>query len=576
MRIAPWCLALPLLVLAARPVAADAPAKTPATPPAAQESGERPDYWKDVPFTRANFDEVREQAKKRYLDPTIDETWAFARAASFLLASNAERPLLLLPETFYRARKDDARERGRLAGRVLKIADGDGFVVVEPAMAAPAVVGRPLSPDDLARGRDWQAVRARDLRAAWTSVGFRAGDLDRVMAFAQREFSGAKDWTEKTAWIEASQGFLASLDRHCALVAKRAWEDSTGRAPDAGFEGIGAILTQPSESPWTIVESPIEGQPADRAGLRAGDAVVEVDGRDTRNQSLSRVVSWLRGPKGTSVVVTLVREGEPDRRKVTVVRGHSEVKNVQATPLAGHGGFGYVKITGFVRTTSNDLATEVARLVKLAPGGLRGLVLDLRNNSGGLLNQGIQVADAFMKSGTIVKVKGRRADDNEDFSAAAGEKWDFPLVVVVNAGTASAAEIVASALQDNQRALVVGDRTFGKATVQTLFSPLLQDDYYIKLTVAGYTTPSGRSLEATGVHPDIAVAPDKSGKMPIGFRSENLAGQARTGADYVSANKDLAERVKKCADKAKRSGPDWQLNYAGAALECVIADHRAP
>lgn len=364
---------------------------------------------------------------------------------------------------------------------MMKLAESDRFVIVERTPAKPDATKKHLSDDEIKAARDWERERVRGLRAAWSAIVFGSNEFDRVMEFAKHEFHDTKAWTEKTAWVEASQGFLASLDPHSALVTKTAWDEATKKTQD---------------------------------------------------------------------------------------------KNVQGSLLANHAGVADLKITGFVKTTNDDIHSEMSRLAKFAPAGLRGVVLDLRNDSGGLLNQGIKLSDDFLKRGVIASVKGRNAADDEVYSATASEEWDFPLVVLVNSSTASAAEIVASSLQDNRRALIIGDRTYGKASVQTLYSPLLQDDYYIKLTVAQYETPSGRIIQGTGVHPDISVPPEKGGKLPTGFREENPSGDG-SDADYLSANKELADRARICADKTTRKGSDWQLTYAGEVLECVISDASA-
>jgi len=547
------------------------------------------DYWKNIQFDSANFEEVRQQVKKRYIDPTYDEVWAYAQSASFAVGTNEDRPLMLLPEAFYKARKDDPREKGTLQGKMIKISPSDSFVLLEESKAKVEEKKKRLSDDEIKALREWQMERTRALHAAWDAAAFGAKEFGRVMDFVQREFASAKGWTPKAAWIAAAQGYLFALDPHSSLVAKTAWDDSTRKTQDSSFEGIGAVLTQRTDSEYTIVESPIDGQPAVKAGLRAGDMIVEVDGKDIKGESLSKVVSRIRGPSGTQVVLTIQREGEPDTKKVAITRSHIAMKNVQGYLMDQHPDVGVVKVTGFVKTTDDDLVAEVERLQRLTKSGrLRGLVLDLRNNSGGLLNQGIKMGDRFLKGGTIVTVKNRNSAEDEVYTAAPGDEWEFPVVVLVNDGTASAAEIVSSALQDNQRALVIGDRTFGKASVQTLYSPLLQDDYYIKLTVARYYAPSGRTLQVKGVVPDIVVAPDITGKMPLGFREENLSGHlVPLDGDYETANKAAAERAKACADKggiAKKTHAadpnpaikfDWQLQYGADVLECSIAERAA-
>lgn len=556
------------------------------------------DYWRQITFDRANFEEVRQQVKKRYIDPSFDEVWAWAQAATFLVGSNEDRPLILLPESFYKARKDNPDEKGGLKGKVLKLAPQDPFVLLEESKEKVEDKSKKrLSDDEIRKLRENAMNRTRELHKAWDDIAFGGREFDRLVEFVQREFKPSDKWSLKQAWVAAAQGYLYSLDPHSSLIPKESWDDSNRKTQDSSFEGIGAILTQRPDSEYTIVESPIQGQPAVKAGVRAGDMILEVDGKDIKGESLSKVVSRIRGPSGTAVVLTVQREGEPDPKKFSITRSKIAMKNVQGNIVDQHPGVGWIKVNGFVktivngvpRTTDDDLVAEVERLSKLSPNGrLKGLVLDLRNNSGGLLNEGIKMADRFLTSGKIVVVKNRNSADDEVYSATPDDTWDFPMIVLVNDGTASAAEIVASALQDNQRALVVGDRSFGKASVQTLYSPAFQDDYYIKMTVARYYGPSGRTLQVTGVYPDVLAPPEMDGKMPLGFREENLSGHlVPLDGQYTSANGAWAERAKACADKSGNarkihaSDPnpaikfDWQLMYGADLLDCTIAQRAA-
>lgn len=575
---------------------------TPTTGGVVAEDGEdddegSKDYWKGINFDRANFEEVRQQVKKRYIDPSFDEFWAWGQAASFAVASNEARPLMLLPESFYKARKDHPDEKGALKGKMFKLSPQDGFVLLEESKEKVEEKKKRLSDDEIRALREASKERMRSLHKAWDDIRFGQKDFERLMDFVQREMKPSDKWSMKHAWIAASQGFLFALDPHSSLVAKASWEDSNKKTQDSSFEGIGAILTQRPDSDYTIVESPIYGQPAVKAGVRAGDMILAVDGKDIKGESLSKVVSRIRGPSGTEVTLTIQREGEPDPKKIAIKRSTIAMKNVQGNLLDNYPGIASIKVTGFVktkingveRTTDDDLASEFERLSKLAPNGkLNGLILDLRNNSGGLLHEGIKMADRFLKSGTIVTVKSRNSSDDEVYTASPVNTWDIPVVVLVNDGTASAAEIVASALQDNRRALVVGDRTFGKASVQTLFFPLLQDDYYIKLTVARYYGPSGRTLQVTGVRPDIEANPELDGKKPLGFREENLSGHlVPLDNDYPQTNAAWSDRAKACAEKSGKakklhaSDPnpaikfDWQLHFGADVLECNILERAA-
>lgn len=324
------------------------------------------------------------------------------------------------------------------------------------------------------------------------------------------------------AWVAAASGYLYALDPHSSIIPRKAWDDSTDKTQDNSFEGIGAVLSQRDD--LTIVENPMEGRPAWRAGVRAGDVIHKVDGIDVSGWMLSKVVKLIRGKVNTKVVLTVSSENDPAPKEVGIVREHIEIKNVDGELVKDFPGVAHVKMAGFVPKSTSDLRDKIDELAKKAPGGkLNGLILDLRGNSGGLLNQAIDVADLFIPAGKrIVTVKSRRRPEEIHEAKSTANDYPFPVVVLVNDGSASASEIVASALQDNQRGLVVGLRTFGKASVQTLFEPALHQDYYIKLTVARYYAPDGQTIQVVGVTPDAVVAPDVDGKVPVGFREENL------------------------------------------------------
>lgn len=383
------------------------------------------------------------------------------------------------------------------------------------------------------------------------------------------------------AWRMAASGYLYALDPHSAVVSRRQWDDATRETQDASFEGIGAVLTQ--RNGVTIVENPMEGRPAWKAGVRAGDRIVEVDHKDVRGWALHRVVKLIRGPKDTIVTLTVEREGHPDPVDIAIKRQRIEMKNVSGKLIKGHPEFGYVKMVGFVPRSYADIVAKIEELERLAPGGkLRGLILDLRNDSGGLLNQAIDIADLFLSEGRIVSVRNRRRPEEVHVAEDTPSDRRFPLVVLVDDGSASASEIVAAAIQDNGRGLVLGQRTFGKGSVQTLFEPALHPEYFIKLTIARYYTPSGRTIQVTGVVPDAKLPPKLDGKMPLGFREENL----NNHLDPIEGNytSPMSKRMPKLSACAKEHGtahaiatreknpqiqPDYQLLQAVDYLGCL-------
>jgi carboxyl-terminal processing protease len=250
---------------------------------------------------------------------------------------------------------------------------------------------------------------------------------------------------------------------------------------------------------FVTVIAPIEGTPAYKAGVKAGDKIIKADGEPTKD--LREAVKKMRGAKGTKVVITIIREGEPDPMEFTLVRDVIPIESVKYTVLRP--GYGYIWITNFQEKTTRDLEGALKEL-ESAKIPLQGLVLDLRDNPGGLLNQAIDVTDLFIDKGTILTIKGREGKNPKVYEARPnGAKRSYPIVVLINGGSASASEIVAGALQDHKRALILGTTSFGKGSVQSVET--LRDGYGLKLTIARYYTPNGRSIQAKGIEPDIEL-----------------------------------------------------------------------
>ena len=297
--------------------------------------------------------------------------------------------------------------------------------------------------------------------------------------------------------IEAAiQGMVRSLDPHSALLPPDALKelqiDTHGE-----FTGIGIHVTMRNN--LVTVISPIEGTPAYRAGVKAGDKIVKVDGKPT--EDLRDAVKRMRGPKGTTVVITIIREGATEPLEFTLVRDVIPIYSVKAELLKP--GYGYVWITNFRENTTGDLIEALEAMEKGATP-LKGLIMDLRDNPGGILNQAIDVSDLFLEAGEILSIKGREGQHTKVFQAHPDDvKREYPIVVLINGGSASASEIVAGALQDHKRALILGTTSFGKGSVQTVEN--LRDGYGLKFTIARYYTPSGRSIQAKGVEPDVFV-----------------------------------------------------------------------
>jgi carboxyl-terminal processing protease len=315
-----------------------------------------------------------------------------------------------------------------------------------------------------------------------------------VIELVQKNYVDEVD-TQKM--IEAAiQGMVHSLDPHSSLLPPDALKelqiDTHGE-----FTGIGIHVTMRNN--LVTVISPIEGTPAYRAGIKAGDKIVKVDGTPT--EDLRDAVKRMRGPKGTTVDITILRQGASEPLEFSLVRDVIPIYSVKAELLKP--GYGYVWITNFRENTTDDLI-EALDALESADVPMKGLVLDLRDNPGGILNQAIEVSDLFLEEGEILSIKGRDGRNTKVFKAHSDEvKRDYPIVVLINGGSASASEIVAGALQDQKRALILGTTSFGKGSVQTVET--LRDGYGLKFTIARYYTPSGRSIQAKGVEPDVVV-----------------------------------------------------------------------
>jgi carboxyl-terminal processing protease len=310
----------------------------------------------------------------------------------------------------------------------------------------------------------------------------------------------------------AVRGMLDELDPHSSFLDVEAYEemqvDTKGE-----FHGLGIEISKQKDG-FIEVISPIEGTPADRAGIQARDLIVKIcptevpedweeDCRSTKDMTLFEAVSLMRGKRGTEITIDIYRDGFSEPRPFKVVRDVVKVVSVSGKLLEP--GYGYVRVRAFQESSVDELEAALEDIHAETGAPLEGLVLDLRDNPGGLLDQAVRIADLWLSDGLIVYTKGRRENQRQDFLAhGVATEPDYPIVVLVNGGSASASEIVAGALQDQRRALVVGQDTFGKGSVQTVFP--LEGDHGLRLTTALYYTPSGRSIQEVGITPDIEVA----------------------------------------------------------------------
>ena len=346
---------------------------------------------------------------------------------------------------------------------------------------------------------------------ALTVVIIGSGFYNSLSATAEETYKGLKIFSDVIELVEknyvdvvdtkeliekAIQGMVHSLDPHSSLLLPDALKELQVDTQGA-FTGIGISITMRGGSVTVI--SPIEGTPAYKAGIKAGDKIIKVDGEPTAD--LREAVKKIRGPKGTKVVVTIVRKGLKEPLEYKLVRDVIPIESVKSLTLKP--GYGYLWVTNFRESTTEDI---VKALEKLQAGGapLKGITLDLRDNPGGLLDQSIKVADLFLEKGKILTIEGRSKRNTRIFNATPDDpQRSYPIVVLINGGSASASEIVAGALQDQKRALILGTTSFGKGSVQTVEN--LRDGYGLKLTIARYYTPNGRSIQAKGIEPDVIV-----------------------------------------------------------------------
>lgn len=377
--------------------------------------------------------------------------------------------------------------------------------------------------------------------------------------------------------IEAAiNGMLTSLDPHSSYLSPDDAEDM--RVQTRGeFGGLGIEVTQ--EEGFVKVVSPIDETPADAAGIEAGDFITHVDGDSVLGLTLDQAVEMMRGPVGSEIVITVVREGEPEPFDVSIIRDTIKLTAVRTRTV---GETIVLRITTFNDQTTPNLESGFRKQVEELGGmeNVNGIVLDLRNNPGGLLTQAIKVSDSFLEKGEIVSTRGRNPEDGERYNAVPGDlAMGKPIVVLINGGSASASEIVAGALQDHRRAIVVGTKSFGKGSVQTVMP--LRGDGAMRLTTARYYTPSGRSIQALGVSPDIVVeqprrAPvtseDEEDTPSSRFRSEaDLRGSLNNDSLTEDEVRQIEEERAKVIEAAELREEDYQLAYAIDILKGLSA-----
>ena len=389
--------------------------------------------------------------------------------------------------------------------------------------------------------------------------------FNEVLDMVQKNYV---DQVDSSSLIQgAINGMIKTLDPHSAFmtpdVYKGLEEETQGH-----FGGIGIEITLVKDV-LTVV-SPIEDTPAYKAGVKSGDQIIRIDGKTIKDISMMEAVKKLRGKKGTKVTITITREGMIKPRNIVLTRAEIQVHSVKAKTFDNN--IGYIRISSFNEKTAADLRKALAD-VKVKSDPMQGLVLDLRNDPGGLLNQAIEVSDMFLRSGVIVSTRGRTKSMETRMQAKddGAREMTVPMVVLVNEGTASAAEIVAGALQDNGRALIVGTRTFGKASVQTVIR--LEDGSALKLTTARYYTPKGRSIQAEGIKPDLIVKLKKPSKDAEDNQADEMMREKDLEGHILPAGEEDREIEDHKTDSSKEMDDLNKDNQVRTAVDILRGWH---
>jgi len=424
------------------------------------------------------------------------------------------------------------------------------------------------------RGRRWFGTAAVLLVFV---AGFAVGDLttardsaQATVAYSKLKIFGDVLSLIQTSYVEpvnvdnlvrgAINGMVQTLDPHSSYLTPEMLKQVEVETKGS-FGGLG-IEIGIKDGVLTVI-APIEDTPAARAGLQAGDKIVRIEKESTKNMTVMDAVKLLRGDPGSKVTITVVRESAPEPKTYTITRDIIKIKSVKSKQMEE--GIGYIRLTQFQQDSHQELNRALQAFLK-EKGGLKGLILDLRNNPGGLLDQAVKVADEFIDSGLIVYTDGRvEAQKTKYVAHKEGTYTGFPIVVLVNAGSASASEIVAGALQDHGRAIIIGQRTFGKASVQTILP--LEDGSALRLTTARYYTPNGRSIQAKGIEPDIVVSDGRelSASHPTPMREKDIERHLRgEGEEPAAAPAPKEPRKLESPEKPTETPPEVEGAKEGA------------
>ncbi len=381
--------------------------------------------------------------------------------------------------------------------------------------------------------------------------------------FAKIKSDYVEQVDDKELLENAIRGMLEGLDPHSAYLDEDSYKDLQ-EGTSGEFGGLGIEVGM--ENGFVKVISPIDDTPAQKAGIKAGDLIIKLDDRSVKGMSLNDAVDIMRGKPGDPITLTIIRESEEKPLVITVVRDIIKTKSVRFETLEP--GFGYLRISSFQSHTVENLRQAIDQLKEDNSGKLKGIVLDLRNNPGGILTAAVGVSDMFLNKGMIVYTEGRKKDSKLKFNAKPNAKLpDVPLIVLVNAGSASASEIVAGALQDHGRGIIMGEKTFGKGSVQTILP--MNNNAALKLTTARYYTPNGRSIQASGITPDIIIDKVKISKIEEAFgtsvKEADLIGHLDNGQEEAPVTDGDNEELKKDISEEETvplSSRDYELYEA--------------
>jgi len=509
---------------------------------------------RDVPgeFSLETFNGVVKYARSNYLDSSnINETQSYVAAADAALRS-LPTPLMLMTREFLDNRQQFKEPLQIVPGKTIDVAPGRGYLILVPDYARLETQNKQYEAQQKNRLKTMTEAQRRAYsdtlrqksrqefeftRDAWNKAGFGRNDFEQIIRWIEKHkdeyaslpptFKGEDPYKENKfgmhhVYFAASNGFLSAMDPHSAVLDRTSWDKIRKEAEDSTFEGIGAMLKGGGIHD-VVVETPLPGSPALNAGLKAGDVIKTVDGKSVEGMPLSDVVKRIRGKRNTIVTLGLERPTDLSFPVIKIKRSVIEMKAVSSTYLPQEK-VGVLKISSFLyagNSTSDLVRDEYERLVQKAGGNLSGLVIDLRNNPGGFLEEAIKVASLFLPPGRVaVHIKGKSSGlQPRKTSSKPMVPADLPIITLINAGSASASEIVASALMDHNVALVVGERSFGKASVQGV-NPW--NNVIIKLTTARYYAPRGYTVQVHGVRPDIEISDEVDNQFPSRFREEDM------------------------------------------------------